>query len=59
MSRLTRRSDRRIIAGVCGALADGFGLPLGLVRLGFVLFGLFGVGELVYLVLWFLIPKAR
>ena len=35
------------------------GLSRGLVRVAFVLFGLFGVGELVYIVLWVLIPKAR
>ncbi len=29
------------------------------VRLGFVFFGLFGVGELVYIALWILIPKDR
>ena len=59
MSRLVRRSDRRVLAGVCAAVADGLGLSTTLVRLGFVLFGLFGVGEVVYLVLWLLIPKQR
>ena len=44
---------------MCAALAEGFGLSPTLVRLGFVLFGLFGVGELVYIVLWLLLPKAR
>ena len=50
------RSGRRI-AGVCAALAARTGLRPSLVRLGFVLFGLFGVGELAYLVLCVLIPK--
>ena len=59
MSRLVRRRDRTVLVGVCGALAEGLGLSTGLVRLGFGLFGLFGVGELVYLVLWVLIPKER
>jgi phage shock protein C len=57
--RLVRRRDHAVIAGVCGALAEGFGLSPTLVRLGFVLFGLFGVGEIVYLVLWVLLPKQR
>ena len=43
---------------MCAALAQRFGLSPGLVRLGFVLFGLFGVGEIVYIVLWVLIPKS-
>jgi len=46
-----------VIAGVCAALANRFGISRALVRVGFVLFGLFGVGEIVYIVLWILIPK--
>lgn len=58
MSRTLVRPRRgRIIAGVCAALADRFGLPKFLVRLGFVIFGLVGVGEFVYIALWILIPK--
>ena len=58
-SSLVRPRSGTRIAGVCAALAARTGLRPSLVRFGFVLFGLFGVGELVYLVLWFLIPKAR
>ena len=57
--RMVRRPENKVIAGVCGALADGFGLSPTLVRLGFVLFGLFGIGEIVYLVLWVLLPKQQ
>ena len=56
-SRLVRPRSSRVIAGVCAALADRFGLSRTLVRVGFVLFGLFGVGEIVYIALWILIPK--
>ncbi|WP_153394934.1 PspC domain-containing protein [Ornithinicoccus halotolerans] len=55
---LVRPRSGKVIAGVCAALAARFGLPKILVRLGFILFGLFGVGELVYIVLWIMIPKA-
>ncbi len=55
---LVRPRSQRVIAGVCAALANRFGLSTGVVRVGFVLFGLFGVGELVYLALWIMIPKA-
>ena len=48
-----------MIAGVCGALANRFGLSLGLVRLGFIIFGLVGAGEIVYLALWLLIPTRK
>lgn len=56
---LARPRNGKVIAGVCAALADRFGLSRTLVRLGFVLFGLFGVGELVYIVLWIVIPKSH
>lgn len=55
--RLIRTRDDKWIAGVCGGLARRFGVSSGTVRLGFVLFGLFGVGELVYITLWIVIPK--
>ena len=58
MATLVRPQSGKVIAGVCAALADRFGLSRGLVRLAFVLFGLFGVGELVYIGLWLMIPKA-
>ncbi len=56
---LVRPRDGKVIAGVCAGLADRFGLSRALVRIGFVLFGLFGVGELVYIALWIVIPRAR
>ncbi|WP_235500318.1 PspC domain-containing protein [Arthrobacter sp. Leaf69] len=54
-----RPRNRKIIAGVCAAIAGRFGISVTVVRLGFVFFGLFGVGELVYIALWILIPKSR
>lgn len=56
---LVRPRGRKIIAGVCAGLAQRFGVSTALVRIGFVLFGLFGVGELAYIVLWIMIPKER
>jgi phage shock protein PspC (stress-responsive transcriptional regulator) len=55
---LVRPPHGKIIAGVCAAIADRFGLSRALVRIGFVIFGLVGVGELVYIILWLLIPRA-
>lgn len=55
---LVRPRHGKLIAGVCAGIADRFGLSRTLVRLAFVLFGLFGVGELVYIALWILVPKA-
>ena len=43
---------------MCAGLADRFGLPRWMVRLAFVVFGLVGAGELAYIILWIVIPKA-
>jgi phage shock protein PspC (stress-responsive transcriptional regulator) len=53
------RSDRdRMLGGVCGGLAQLFGLPTAVVRLAFVLGTLFsgGVAIVIYLVLWVVMP---
>ncbi|MFN2495344.1 MAG: PspC domain-containing protein [Pseudonocardiaceae bacterium] len=55
---LVRPRHGKWLAGVCAGIADRFGLSRSLVRIGFVLFGLFGVGEIVYIALWILVPKA-
>ncbi|WP_026531734.1 PspC domain-containing protein [Arthrobacter sp. H41] len=57
-STLVRPRNGKLIGGVCAALATRFGISKTLVRLGFVIFGLVGIGELVYIVLWITIPKA-
>ena len=56
-SRLVRPRRGKWIAGVCAGLAERFGVSKALVRLGFVLFGIFGVGEIAYIALWIVIPK--
>ena len=58
MQTLARPRSGKVIAGVCAALADRFGMSRTLIRIAFLLFGIFGVGELVYIVLWLLIPRA-
>ncbi|WP_026536530.1 PspC domain-containing protein [Arthrobacter sp. H14] len=57
-STLVRPRDGKLIAGVCASLANRFGISKTLVRLGFVIFGLVGIGELAYIALWIVIPKA-
>jgi phage shock protein C len=61
MAQLTRprRGEGRVIAGVAAAVADGLGMSRTLVRVLFVLAGIFGVGELVYIVLWILLPNRQ
>ena len=54
-----RSPSDRMVSGVCGGLAEEFGLPPAVVRLGFVLLTLFsfGTGLLLYLVLWVVMPE--
>ena len=56
--RLVRPRRGKMLAGVCAGIADYFDWDLTVVRLLFVLFGLFGAGELAYIVLWILMPKS-
>jgi phage shock protein C len=55
---LARPRSDRMIAGVCAGIARRYGWSAGKVRLLFVFFGLFGAGELAYVALWVLMPKA-
>ncbi|WP_423225502.1 PspC domain-containing protein [Candidatus Amarolinea aalborgensis] len=56
--RLYRARKERMIAGVCGGLAQYLGVDPSLVRLVFLLLGLtVGGGFLAYLVCWIVIPE--
>ncbi len=59
--RVLRRSTHDyLIAGVCGGLAEYFGLPATRVRIIYVLCAILSAafpGILVYIVLWLLIPR--
>ncbi|KQU07557.1 hypothetical protein ASG56_08705 [Rhodococcus sp. Leaf7] len=57
--KLTRSRQSKVVAGVCGGLAERFGISPGLVRLLFVLSCILpGPQFVIYLVLWIAIPKA-
>ena len=56
-----RRSKDKLIAGVCGGIAEWLGWDPTIVRLLYVLVSILSVafpGIIVYLVLWFVMPKA-
>lgn len=60
-ARLTRSTHDRVIAGVCGGIAEHFGWDPTLVRIGFILLSFLSTlfpGILIYLVLWFVVPEA-
>ena len=59
--RLTRSTHDRMLAGVCGGIADYFDVDSTLVRVAFVLLSVLSAafpGLLVYLVLWLVVPEA-
>lgn len=58
--RLVRRTDDKIVAGVCSGVAAYAGLDVTLVRLLLVAAVVLGLGSgiLVYVVAWLLMPEA-
>ncbi len=56
--RVYRSKKNKILAGVCGGIAEYFDVDPVLVRLLFVLLLFMGfVGIIIYLVAWLLIPE--
>jgi phage shock protein C len=55
--KLYRSRSQRMIAGVCGGLADYFNLDATLVRVLFLLLAVFGgTGLVIYIVMWVIVP---
>jgi len=57
--RLVRRTDDKMLGGVCAGLADHLGIDVTLVRLLTVLVTVLGFGSVIiaYLVAWVIVPK--
>lgn len=57
--RLTRRTGDKMLGGVCGGVADYFGIDATLVRVLAVVGLVLGMGSLavVYVILWLLLPE--
>ena len=58
--KLTRRTDDKMIGGVCAGVASYFDVDVNLVRVVTVLITVLGAGSLVlvYLAAWILLPPA-
>jgi phage shock protein PspC (stress-responsive transcriptional regulator) len=58
--RLYRDPDGRVLGGVCGGIGQYFKIDPLIIRIIFlvVFFG-FGIGLLIYIILWIVIPEAR
>jgi len=57
--RLVRRSDDKMIAGICSGVADYLGIDVTLVRVLTALGAVLGFGTLIvaYVVLWAVLPQ--
>ncbi|MFO7814526.1 MAG: PspC domain-containing protein [Halanaerobiales bacterium] len=56
--KLYRSKKDQIIGGVCGGIAEYFGIDPTLVRLAFVLFALIeGAGIIAYIIAWIIVPE--
>ena len=56
-----KRSNNKMLAGVCGGIAEYFNLDPTIVRVGYVLISIFSAafpGILVYIILWVVMPPA-
>ena len=61
MEKKLRRSNDKMIAGVCAGLAHYFDLDPTVIRIVYVLLSIFTAfaGVLVYLIFWLVMPKEQ
>ncbi|HZY24297.1 MAG TPA: PspC domain-containing protein [Bacteroidales bacterium] len=57
--RMYRDPDHRAIGGVCAGISAYWDMELWLVRLIFLILGFMGVGILIYLILYVVLPEAK
>ncbi len=55
--KLCRSEQNKKLAGVCGGLAEYFGLSVSGIRIVWVIFSFFGAGIFLYLILALILPK--
>lgn len=58
MEKKLKRSNNKVLAGVCGGLAEYFGMDATVVRTIYTLLIFAGAGVLLYLILLLLMPQA-
>ncbi len=57
--RMYRDTDHRVIGGVCAGIAAYWNIELWVVRLIFFVLAMMGVGILIYLILYIVLPEAK
>lgn len=56
-NKLYRSREDAMLGGVCGGLGRYLGIDPTVVRLAFLLAGLYGAGAILYLGLWVIVPR--
>jgi phage shock protein C len=55
--KLYRSRDQRMLAGVCGGLAEYFNVDVTVIRVLFLVLSVFGgTGLVIYVVMWLIVP---
>jgi phage shock protein PspC (stress-responsive transcriptional regulator) len=58
--KMFRDPEHKVVGGVSGGVAAYFGIDLVVVRLLFIIFTIFfGIGILIYIILWIALPEAK
>jgi phage shock protein PspC (stress-responsive transcriptional regulator) len=60
MNKKLTRSNNKMLAGVCGGIADYFNLDPTIVRVGYAFLSVFSAGFtrlLLYIILWIVMPQ--
>jgi phage shock protein PspC (stress-responsive transcriptional regulator) len=57
--RMYRDPDHRVIGGVCAGIAAFWNIELWVVRLIFLILAIMGIGILIYLILYIVLPEAK
>jgi phage shock protein PspC (stress-responsive transcriptional regulator) len=57
--RMYRDPDHRVIGGVCAGIAAFWNIELWVVRLIFLILAMMGIGILIYLILYIVLPEAK
>ena len=57
MKRLYRSGKNRVLGGVCGGIGEFFDVDPTIVRLLWILLSFVGMGILLYIIAWIIIPR--
>jgi phage shock protein PspC (stress-responsive transcriptional regulator) len=57
MEKRLERTNKSMIAGVCGGIGKYFNLDPTLIRIGYVLISFMGFPVLIYIILWAIMPQ--